>query len=84
MNIKCIERHAFDGTEIKSTEVVNDLADYRRVRASVGQASEAYLNEYRVVHNGYIETHAYNAEEQIVDYLTGKMSYQELQSWLEA
>lgn len=69
MKVKCKTRNPITGEIVTYQDTLNDKADYVRIRASMVSSSEAFINDYQIVKNGYITEDAYNNADAIINKL---------------
>ena len=64
-------RYMTTSETIMSSAECNTIEDLVEITKSLVTASEAYLNDLRVVKDGFVEMFMYNFKEEVVLYLNG-------------
>ncbi len=69
MKVRVEARDPLNGEVISTNEEINNLEDYRKMRAVVGGCSKAWINGLQIVRLGCISEDAYNKEDEILEHL---------------
>ena len=78
MKISCVSVDVLNGERTTSKEVIDNLDDFIKLRAAVVHTSKAWFNDVQIVKNGYITSEAYNYETDIVAFLLGNITREDL------
>ncbi len=78
MRIKVVTRDPLNGSLTTSDEEINNLQDYIKVRRACVSSSKAWLNGFQIIDYGSITDYAYNNAEDILSFLLGDISLEEL------